>query len=232
MRRALIGLALLAAAGCRVEEEDFDVHGESDAWGAPHAMKTIFLERHGATLTPGRDDSTIGRASVVSKAKRDEVKIPKYAGSEQTWKLFVHCLRQQYAPFDVSIVEERPKERGYILAVVGGTPSSVGFPKRTAGLAPYNGKPVEDAVVLIFSHTLEEQARPMCETAAMEIAHAYGLDHEHLCPDPMTYLEGCGAKRFRDEEAPCGEKKVRPCGDGRATQNSYRRLLEALGPRL
>ena len=98
------------------------------------------------------------------------------------------------------------------------------------GLAPFNGEPIEDAIVFVFSHALRRNVRKVCETAAMEIAHAYGLDHAIHCRDLMSYKRPCGRRRFLDEAIPCGEHHARPCKDGSPTQNSHRVLLEALGP--
>jgi hypothetical protein len=193
--------------------------------------RIIFLDRRGATLTGGGDDSTIGRSSIVAGAGKASVSIPAFRGGDKPWRQIVSCVKDQFAAFDVEIVEERPPRRGYVHVVVGGTPSLVGFPKAIGGLAPYGGEPVPDAVVLVFSRALGERTRPICETAAMEIAHAYGLDHNMICKDPMSYLTGCGKKTFQDKAAPCGEKKARPCGDGSTMQNSFRRLLAVLGPK-
>ena len=68
-----------------------------------------------------------------------------------------------------------------------------------------------------------------CEIAAQEIAHAYGLDHEFLCDDPMTYLSGCGRKTFQDRTVSCGEYSARACKCS-GQQNSYRALIDRLGP--
>jgi hypothetical protein len=65
----------------------------------------------------------------------------------------------------------------------------------------------------------------------MEIAHTYGLDHEHTCKDPMGYLGGCGARWFQDQELRCGEHEARDCADGKPTQNSVARLRAVLGRR-
>jgi hypothetical protein len=194
-------------------------------------MRKIFLDRGGAKLTAGADDSTAGRSSIVAGANRTEVAIPAFRGSDKAWKQIVACVRDQYARFAVEVVEQRPLGRGYIHVVVGGTPSLLGFKKTIGGLAPYSGEPIPDAIVLVFSRALAEKPRAVCETAAMEIAHAYGLDHVYLCKDPMSYLTGCGNKTFQVEAAPCGERKPRVCGDGSATQSSVGRLLEVLGPR-
>jgi hypothetical protein len=83
--------------------------------------------------------------------------------------------------------------------------------------------------VFAFSGATGNDVEQTCETIAMEVGHSYGLDHEYLCKDVMTYLRGCGAKRFVDETVPCGEAKKRACETGGTTQNSYRHLLDVLG---
>ena len=70
----------------------------------------------------------------------------------------------------------------------------------------------------------------MCETASMELAHAFGLDHAYDCAEVMSYLPRCGPRRFVDRETPCGEHAPRLCVRGAATQNSHRYLLQLLGP--
>ena len=69
----------------------------------------------------------------------------------------------------------------------------------------------------------------ICETAGQETAHAFGLDHEFLCQDPMTYLVGCGAKSFQDEYVPCGEFQPRECNCGTPTQNSVQSMYQLFG---
>jgi hypothetical protein len=194
-------------------------------------MHTIYLERHGITLTAGNDDSTENHSSVLSGSHRAAVAVPPFAGKDTAWRAFVDCFRAKYAPFDVEVVEARPRERGYILVAVGGTPSLLGLAPTTTGVAPFDSEVVEDAVVFVFSHVVRENPTLMCDTAAMETAHAYGLDHEFLCRDPMTYLPPCGLKAFQNVDARCGEKGVRNCENGKPTQNSYQRLLAVLGPR-
>ncbi len=196
----------------------------------PRAAHTIYLERHGATLTPGDDDSVAARSSIIRASKQPTVTFPAFRGGDRAWKAFVACMKAEYARFDVTVTDTKPDRRSYVLVVVGGSPALIGFPKTTGGLAPYSGDVVEDPVVLVFSETLQNRVNEMCETGAMEVAHAYGLDHEYLCKDPMSYLSGCGHKTFQDATVPCGEKKRRDCGDGAPLQNSVQRLLAVLGP--
>jgi hypothetical protein len=239
MRAFLLGagatLVLAAAAfvylGVREGSFDFDdIHAALPRMiGPPQPMRAIYLERRPLTLTGGTDDSSHNVSSIVALHKKP-VATPGFKGSQKAWSQFVDCMRKMYAPFDVEIVEERPAQPGYILVAVGGTPDMVGQPKRTSGLAPFNSLPIEHAVVFVFSRVLKDNPVTMCETAAMEIAHAYGLDHEFLCKDPMTYLPPCGPKSFQNQEVRCGEKRARDCANGKPTQNSYALLLDVLGP--
>ena len=243
MKYAVFSLALVAIGGLgavaykKVDSGQWEVQFPDHIHLTPLPRhedpipKKIWLDRDGATLTAGRDDSTKGVSSIVAGAKKQRVTVPAFRGSDRTWKQIVACIKDQYARFDVEVVEEQPAERGYVHVVVGGTPSIVGYGKTVGGLAPYSGEPIPDPVVMVFSRALGERVRPICETAAMEIAHAYGLDHVYLCKDPMSYLTGCGPKTFQDKSAPCGEKKARQCGDGKAEQNSVARLTEVLGAR-
>jgi hypothetical protein len=63
-----------------------------------------------------------------------------------------------------------------------------------------------------------------------ESAHAWGLDHEYKCDDPMTYLNWCGNVQFQDGDYPCGEYSERACSCGGATQNSYQHIMGIFGP--
>jgi uncharacterized protein (TIGR03382 family) len=68
---------------------------------------------------------------------------------------------------------------------------------------------------------------------AQEVAHSYGLDHELLASDPMTYLNYNGNRSFQNQTVSCGEDTTRPCGINgstcRANQNSVQLLLARLG---
>jgi hypothetical protein len=94
---------------------------------------------------------------------------------------------------------------------------------------------IENSVVFTFTDVLPDDSRLMCEVMAQEIAHSYGLDHEMLASDPMTYLDYDGARTFKDQMAPCGEFGNRMCGiEGsvcREKQNSVALLESRLGRR-
>src|SRR5262249_52971328 len=89
--------------------------------------------------------------------------------------------------------------------------------------------------VFTFTDVLPDDAQTVCEVMAQEIAHSFGLDHEMLPSDPMTYLDYDGDRTFKDEMASCGEYSDRMCGINgtmcRQRQNSVALLKQRLGAR-
>jgi MYXO-CTERM domain-containing protein len=90
---------------------------------------------------------------------------------------------------------------------------------------------IPNSIVFTFAGVYGSAYRDICETAAQEVSHSFGLDHEYQCKDPMTYLSGCGDKAFQDNLERCGEYSARTCWCGGTTQNSVAMLRERLGPR-
>ncbi len=218
--------------------------------------RSIVLERGPVELRPGDDDSSKGISSVLASVRAKAaaakaapakagapvkptpdplrpVKLPGWKGSDKGWKQVVSCVAKLFEPFNVTVTDQAPADRdNMVLVAVGGRASDIGVTdRRVGGLAPFHGGVIASPVVFAFSTALGNDVRAVCETIGMEVAHAYGLDHGYLCSDVMTYLKPCGAKRFVDKDVRCGELKARNCEGGEPTQNSYRRLLQVLGPR-
>jgi hypothetical protein len=199
--------------------------------GAWRASKVVYLNREGATLVRGTDEASKNRTSLVPEG-RTSATVPAFTGSYGTWTSFVKCVRSKFARYDVEVVDRRPVDSGYLMVVVGGSTKDLGRTdaKHATGLAPFNGQPIPNAVVAVFSGALRNRPTSMCETAGMEIGHAYGLDHSRHCSDLMTYMKRCGSRTFVDKDLRCGEHTARDCPKGEKTQNSHRHLLEVLGP--
>jgi hypothetical protein len=194
--------------------------------------KKIFLERRAIDLQPGEDDAPRGISSVLANAGGMPAKSKPWSGGDKKWKSLVTCVQKLFKPFDVEVTDQRPASNDFMMVVVGGKPTDIGIKDshHVSGLAPFHGGVIPRAVVFAFSATSKNDVQSTCETIGMEVAHAYGLDHEYLCKDVMTYLPDCGPKKFVDADAPCGESKKRNCEGGKPTQNSYRHLLQVLGP--
>lgn len=194
------------------------------------APKVIYLHRGPITLTGGRDDAVNNVSSIVGGTGRKQVSLKGFSGSDRLWQRIVQCVDTTFVPFDVIVTDQRPTEGHYMMVVVGGHPDDIGFKsKHVGGLAPFNGEVIPGAVVFAFSRALRNNRRAICNTIAMEVGHAYGLDHAYECSDVMTYLPDCGPKYFRDKDVPCGEHKPRSCPKDRTTQNSFRHLELVVG---
>jgi hypothetical protein len=222
----------------KVEIPGTDFHVELPRVMGPEGVSTtIYLNREGAWLVAGADEAPRNRSSIVKNAGLEQVKIPPFTGSYSGWKAIVRCIRKQFQPFNVEVVDSRPVDRDFIMAVIGGRADLVGHKASSkkrfcAGLSPFSGGSIRSAVVLVFSQALRNNTRSVCEVAGQEIGHAYGLDHSYNCRDLMTYLKRCTRSRtFVDKDVPCGEYKPRLCKPGDPRQNTYQHLLRLLGPR-
>jgi MYXO-CTERM domain-containing protein len=146
-------------------------------------------------------------------------------------------MKELFAPFDVTIVTVDPGPSvQHIEAVFGGTPALLGMDNNVMGVAPFKSDCgiLENAIVFTFTGNIPQDARMACEIQAQEVAHAYGLDHERLPNDPLTYMRFDGNRSFQNQLAECGEDKARMCGvEGspscRGKQNSVQLLFERLG---
>ena len=197
--------------------------------------RVIYLNRDETVITgANRDDSHTNRSGLLGRRAENKATLPGWKGSKKGWKSVVKCVEQQFKPFNVQVVTERPERPGYVMVLVGGYARDIGITEghHFSGLAPYNGGVVPDPIVFAFAREVRNKARTVCETIAMEVGHAYGLDHSYLCKDAMTYLQGCGNKSFVDKTVPCGEHEKRACNNGQPTQNSYRYLMGVLGERV
>lgn len=189
------------------------------------ARRIIFANRNGGTYTPGNDDSSRN----ISSIPRSTSTVGGYTWGDAAWSSFMTCLRGQFSRFNVEVTDVDPGSATHVEAVVGGRPEQLGFGSNVGGVAPMYGNCaiVERGVVYIFAGNFSSP-QVQCEIAAQEIAHAYGLDHEYLCEDPMTYLSGCGKKAFQDRLVSCGEYSARACQCS-SQQNSVQLLTQKLG---
>jgi MYXO-CTERM domain-containing protein len=204
--------------------------------GTPAAARaqsrTVYLNKNGVSLTPGVNDARTNRSSIIPMAAT----VPAWAASPTLWSKTVTCLREMFAPFDVAITETDPGTLPHIEAVFGGSPMDLGMSGNLAGVSPFSStcKVIENSIVFTFTDVIPQNAQVACEIMAQEIAHSYGLDHELLASDPMTYLSYTGKRTFQNQMASCGESSPRDCGiqgaqKCRDGQNSYAILMERIG---
>ena len=193
--------------------------------------RIIYLNKNGVTLSPGNNDSRTNRSTIVTQTTTFQ----PWTVSAADWQTTVDCFRGLFAQFDVQVVDTDPGNVPHMEAVFGGSPTQVGMPQNVAGVSPFtlDCSIIENSVVFTFTGAFNFTPREACEIMAQEVAHSYGLDHELLASDPMTYLQYNGNRAFQDQTASCGESTQRVCGINgsqcRANQNSVALLRERLG---
>jgi Trypsin len=188
---------------------------------------TVYINRDGGSYTPGEpNDSTQNISSVPQRT----LSVPAWDGGDQKWQDLLSCVDELFSPFDVEITDEDPGDAPHLEAVIGGDPVEFGLMPTVAGVSPFlsNCGVIDNSIVYVFPSVVGDDTRRLCETVAQEVAHSFGLDHQYLCEDPMTYLTGCGDKQFLFQESVCGEFEPRDCKCSRS-QNSAQLLLERVG---
>jgi uncharacterized protein (TIGR03382 family) len=195
--------------------------------------RVIYLNHAGATLEPGTNDSRVDTSTLVDAP----VTIAGWQPDAQTWQDTYDCVRGLYAAFDVKVVDYDPMDVPHMEAVFGGGPAALNLLPSTLGISPFAADcgVIENSMVFVFTDVLPADPHSACYVAAQEIAHSYGLDHEMLASDPMSYsyMQYSGDRLFQDKAVACGEYAERPCGVTgtacRPDQNSFALLTERLG---
>ncbi len=177
-----------------------------------------------------QDDSSTGASSIAAQGSVRT--IGDFSQSQAVWDSLMSCVRTTFAPFDVTVTDVKPPDgTSYFMNIVGGKPTDLRSDLTNAGgVAPFSCGEIPKAITYTFD-VYGPDPDALCWTVAQEIAHAFGLEHEFLQKDPMTYLSGDTPKRFRDIDAPCGEfEKFAACDCKSGPQNSYRHIVGMFGP--
>ncbi len=193
--------------------------------------RIIYMTKNGVTLTPGNNDSRTNRSSLVSSTRA----VPAWNASATTWSGVMTCFRDMFSRWDVQVVDVDPGNVPHMEAVFTSSPSSIGMSSGVGGVSPFTQdcSVIENSIVFTFTGAFGNNPQTICEVMAQEVAHSYGLDHEMLASDPMTYLSYNGKRTFKDQTVSCGEYQNRQCGIGgsvcRPNQNSVQLLNARLG---
>ncbi len=196
----------------------------TQAGGAPHILFLNNCEG-GLMISPGNGGS-IANETFMAPAP---VVFPAYPYGEAAWEEVMDHAREIFGPFNITVTDVDPGQVSHDEAVVCGSPGLLGMSPYVGGVAPFSCSVINNPITFTFAENLGNNPRLHAEVVGQEAAHAWGLDHELLCEDPMTYLNGCGDKSFQDIDAQCGEDVPRECLCGGATQNSYQHIMSVFG---
>jgi hypothetical protein len=189
----------------------------------------IFLNFDGAALSSGWDDAT-----------NDTTQIDECAGNFAAYgdgakrDAVVQAVQEDWADFNVVIVDSRPAMGEYTMAMIGPTNP---FGGGVLGIAPLdcNDSQTHNNIVYAF-HDVNDSfsASTTATTIGQEVAHSYGLEHVDEPGDIMNPFNAGGDPTFRDEcieitgGANCTNQHTAQCGSG-TSQNSYQELMTLFG---
>lgn len=201
------------------------------AAAAPTSRK-LFVHRCpegiGCPINRGSEDNSSTNTSSISSFSTTT--IGPFTRGDQVWASVMACVRETYRPYNIEVTDVDPFNDPHYEVMVGGKNTDLRNDSPNAGgIAPFTCNEIPNAISFVFD-VWGSNADLICSVVAQESAHAFGLEHEMLSDDPMTYLSGPDRKRFRAEEAPCGEYEERQCDCGGTKQNSYQMLVGLFGP--
>lgn len=271
MNRAIAGVAIwfgvLAAGTARADDNSSElqiangsfaggtgyIRVDPPAGGADsvsHFSNVLYLNRcaGGCNVSYGNDNSSNDTSSVGAGY------LAEFRWDDATWNDTVDCVREIFAPFNITVTTDDPGSAEHMEAMVGGHACDLdGGPSWNVqcgfilGVAPFecDYAYIDRSVSFTFANdnsygsgTHAQNVNSLCSTIGQEVAHTWGLDHELLSSDPMTYLPYNGRRHYQDQSVNCGEYNGQPHGCGAAVgcsgtpsqQNSVEKILERFGP--
>jgi hypothetical protein len=197
---------------------------------AEPSSRIVYMRRcplGGCIINAGGEDSRSDQSSIAGSPRT----ITRFKQSDAVWTQLMDCMRATYAPFNIAITDVDPGNVPHYEHVVGGNSSTELNPQLTGagGVSPFTCGDIPNAMTFTFD-VYGPDPDQLCWTAAQEVAHSFGLEHEINDKDPLTYLSGPLPKRFQATDTPCGEFEARTCDCGGLIQNSFEYILEMFGP--
>ena len=185
----------------------------------------------GCTVHPGTDDSRTQTSSLAP----NQLTITEYKQGDAVWQKVMECVKNTYAPFDVTVTDVDPGNVPHFENIVGGNSGTELSPDLSGagGVSPFTCAEIPNAITYTFDLWGPDPDK-ICAVISQETAHAFGLEHEYNASDPLTYLQGGPSmKRFQATDSPCGTFSALPtcmCPPTHATQNSYKTIVGFFGP--
>lgn len=180
----------------------------------------------GCVITAGNYNDAIEDVSTVPNLT---TLLSPFQHDQEVWDQTMQCLQEVFGPYNIELVTEDPGMTPHHEAILAGDSTELGLPADVLGIAPVSCDPIDNAISFSLANSMQPDWIRMCWTVAQESAHAFSLDHEFDCSDPMTYIPNCGQKFFRDKDFECGDFDIMPCRCGGDTQNSHAILTSVFG---
>ncbi|MEO7097437.1 MAG: Ig-like domain-containing protein [Polyangiales bacterium] len=198
------------------------------------SSRIIFVHKcpfTGCLIKPGIDDSRVDTSTIAEQ----QVTISKFKQSDVVWDKMMTCVKNTYAPFDITVTDVDPGTVPHYENVVGGSSGAELHPDfaGAGGVSPFTCGEIPNSISFTFD-VYGADPDQLCWTVAQETAHSFGLEHEYNEADPLTYISGGPSmKRFQATDSKCGTFAALAscaCSPNAPTQNSYKRIVAMFGP--
>ena len=181
---------------------------------------------NGCTITGNGEDSSSNRSSIITGTRR----LTAFAFSDANWEQVAACVREIFSPYAVEVLTTDPGATPHMEVMVAGRPTEIGMANNVGGVAPFTCGYIPNSISYAFANIYGGDVDELCAVIGQEVAHTWGLEHEMLASDPMTYLDFNGRRRFQNQAANIGEFSPRRSDCGNATtQNSHAEITSVFG---
>jgi MYXO-CTERM domain-containing protein len=221
----------------------FDAANPNRAWtnSATNDVTSVIMIQRGCTAQG--DGCAANETCVQQACVPTGTRTLSAASSTFNWPQILQCVKDYYAPFNLTVTDVQPSSGTYLEAAVAGSAAQMGFDSQSGILgiaAADNFCSITEtgiAFALANEHLEFQQYKDdeLCNTVVHEVGHLLGLEHEQLHDDEMCYDFDPLNKEFLDQDAPCGEydtdqdQAPRACTCGGSTTNSRDRLITIVG---
>ncbi|HWB79458.1 MAG TPA: Ig-like domain-containing protein [Nannocystaceae bacterium] len=187
---------------------------------------TIFVAFDGVMLEEAeQDDAALDRTAIAQLAGAHAA----WSGDATARAAVLQRMREHWQRYLVDVVDARPDDPSYVMAVVtDGSPLGPGV----SGAAVLDCDDERGPGEIVFAFAGDEPSA-VAATISQEVGHAFGLEHVDDEDDLMYPFAQPGEQRFRDgcsalaAGSRCDDVHARHCDPGQ--QSAHAELLDVLG---
>lgn len=168
----------------------------------PASEILLYIRFEATQVVQGTDNAAGFRSSIISGTRN--LPAPNLSTAQQSE--IVRRVQSDFSPFNVRVTTDFSEFLAYPsgfreMAVVSTSPTVAGFSNSTAGVAPFSGARIPNAMSFTFSSVFANNPIDVASTISHETGHLFGLEHQHLfssgCLIVQEYHPGFGTGSLR-----------------------------------